>query len=481
MADRLPPECACFPVSGSGTPPPASSSSREIVRTGDARRRAANHVWTAPLWLLVYLTLVAGPMVAVLVDPGSRGVEFAWNVSMGLGLAGLSMMGVQFALTARIRLATAPFGADLVYVLHRYLALIGFGLVGLHFLILWLFYGEALGSLDPRVAAWELTVARIALVAFGLAVVTTEFRKTLRLEYGLWRYLHVAFAIIGLTAAVAHVIGVGRFSQLSAGTALWAGTTAFWVGLAIWLRLARPWRLRRRPYEVVEVREERGGAWTLALRPRGRPTIRDFAPGQFAWLSLSSSPWSLRDHPFSISSSPSRLPRIEMTIKPLGDFTGTIGDVPVGTTAWLEGPFGVFSTDRYPDAPGFVHVAGGIGITPVMSMLRTLAERGDRRPLWLFYANPDWNAVTFRDELEGLKDRLNLTVVHIIENPSPDYSGLTGLLDADILRRHLPAGRLAGLRYFLCGPVPLTEAAESALVAMGVPPSHVRTELFEFA
>ena len=460
---------------------PASTSPPPIPPTDEARRWTARHVWTGPLWLLVYLTLVAGPMLAVLLAPAPRGVEFGWNVSMALGLAGLSMMSIQFALTARIRAATAPFGADLVYVFHRYLALIGFSLVGLHFLILWLFYSDALGSLDPRVAAWELTVARIALVAFGLAVVTAEFRKTLRLEYGLWRYLHIGLAITGLIAAVAHVIGTGRFAQMSPGTALWAGTTAFWMGVVLWLRLARPWRLKRRPYKVVEVREERGGAWTLALMPEGEPTIRAFSPGQFAWLNLSASPWILQDHPFSISSSPAVLPRIEMTIKPLGDFTGTISETPVGQTAWLDGPFGVFSIDRYPDAPGFVYVAGGIGITPVMSMLRSLADQKDRRPLWLFYANPDWDSVTFREELVELESRLDLTVVHIVENPSPDYSGLTGRLDEAILRRRLPEGRPADFRYFLCGPVPLTDAAEAALVEMGVIPSHIRTELFELA
>jgi len=460
---------------------PLSTSSVPVPQTNDARRWTASHVWTGPIWLAVYLTLVAGPTVAVFLEPKPRGVEFAWNLSMALGLAGLSMMAIQFALTARIHKATAPFGADLVYVFHRYLALVGFGVLGLHFLILWLFYGDALGSLDPRDAAWELTVGRIALVAFGLAVVTAEFRKTLRLEYGLWRYLHVGLAITGLVAAVAHVLGTGRLAEMSPGMALWAAITVFWMGLVFWLRLARPWRLLRRPYKVVEVRRERGGAWTLALMPKGRPIVRDFSPGQFVWLNLSSSPWILQDHPFSISSPPTLLPRIELTIKPLGDFTATIEDVPIGQTAWLDGPFGVFSIDRYPDAPGFVFVAGGIGITPVMCMLRTLSDQNDLRPLWLFYANPDWDSVTFREELRELEARLDLTVIHIVEEPSPDFSGLTGRLEESILRQHLPEGRSSDFHCFLCGPVPFTETAEAGLVAMGLPPSHIRTELFELA
>ena len=450
-------------------------------RSSPARLSSARHTWTGPAWLLAYVVLIAAPMAAIFVARKPLGVEFWWNFSMALGLAGLSMMGIQIALTARVRKATAPFGADLVYAFHRYLALIGFGLVAGHFLILYGFYGQALGSLDPRIAAWELTAARIALVAFGLAVITAEFRKPLRLEYGAWRYLHVGLALIGLCAAIAHVVGAGRVSQTPLSLAVWAALATLWLGLVIWLRLVKPLGLRRRPYKVAAVREERGEAWTLVLEPDGWVGIKDFSPGQFAWLNLAASPFALRDHPFSISSSPALLPRIEMTIKASGDFTRTIGATPVGRTAWLDGPFGAFTPDRYPDAPGLVFVAGGIGITPIMSMLRTLAERGDARPLWLFYANPDWDAVAFREEIATLEARPCLTVVHILEQAPADFSGVTGLLDPEVLEDRLPAETRLGFHYFLCGPVPLTDIAEAGLTAMGVSPSQIRTELFELA
>lgn len=456
-----------------------SDLSTQSTSSSSARRWSSRHNWTGPVWLAVYVGLVVAPIVVVLVGRAPAGVDFWWNLAMALGLAGLSMMGIQFALTARIRQATAPFGADLVYVFHRYLALIGFALVGGHFLILYVGYGHALGSLDPRVAAWEMTAARVALVAFGLAVVTAEFRKILRIPYGLWRYLHVALALIGLFAAIAHVIGTGRLSQTPATLLLWMAMTAFWMGLIVWLRVVKPFGLKHRPYKVVALHEERGGAWTIALEPDGWAGMTDFSPGQFAWLNLSGSPMALEDHPFSISSSPTLLPRVEMTIKALGDFTATIPDIPIGKTAWIDGPFGAFTSDRYPDAEGLVFIAGGIGVTPIISMLRTLADREDRRPLWLFYANPDWEAVAFRDEIDALSTRLDLKVVHVIEEPPEDFAGEAGLLDRKILEANLPDQDRQGLHYFLCGPVPLTSAAEDALHDLGIPASHVRTELFE--
>ena len=58
-----------------------------------------------------------------------------------------------------------------------------------------------------------------------------------------------------------------------------------------------------------------------------------------------------------------------------------------------------------------VLIAGGIGVTPMMSMIRTLADRGDKRPVILLYASKDWESITFREDLETLKARLNLTIV----------------------------------------------------------------------
>lgn len=456
--------------------PPSRPRTSEV-----ARRWSARHHWTAPAWLAVYIALVAAPIVTILIGRPPAGVAFWWNLSMALGLAALSMMGIQFALTARIRQATAPFGADLVYVFHRYLALIGFALVGGHFFILYVGYGQALGSLDPRVAAWEMTVGRIAFVAFGLAVVTSEFRKTLRIPYGPWRYLHVGLALTGLLTAIAHVAGTGRLSQTPLALALWAALTVFWMGLILWLRLVKPFALRKRPYRVVSLHEEKGGAWTIALEPDGWTGLADFSPGQFAWLNLSGSPVALEDHPFSISSSPTRLPRIEMTIKALGDFSAAVSSTPIGQTAWIDGPFGAFTSDRYPDAEGLVFVAGGIGITPVISMLRTLADRHDTRPLSLFYANTDWDNVAFRDEIEHLKTRLALTVIHILEEAPEEFDGVTGRLDEEVLHEYLPVKERDRFHYFLCGPVPLTEAAERGLANLGVPAPQIRTELFEIA
>jgi len=191
------------------------------------------------------------------------------------------------------------------------------------------------------------------------------------------------------------------------------------------VRLLKPFLLLRKPYEVEQVVHERGNAWTLHIKPVGHAGMRSM-PGQFAWLTFGRSPFSETEHPFSISSHAAQTNPITFTIKELGDFTRTIKTLPVGQRIYLDGPFGNFSIDLYPDANSFVLIAGGIGIAPMMSMLRTAAERGDTRPLLLIYAVDTWEGATFREEIEELTHHLKLKVVYVLQDPPENWQGESG-------------------------------------------------------
>ena len=182
-----------------------------------------------------------------------------------------------------------------------------------------------------------------------------------------------------------------------------------------YVRLWKPVLTLRRPYRVTAVRLERGNAWTLALEPEGHPGLR-FQPGQFTWLSLWNGPFGMREHPFSFSSSAERQGQVAITIRELDDFTSTIKEGQPGQRAYLDGPYGAFSVDRH-RSPGYVLIASGVGITPMMSTLRTLADRGNDQPLLLIYANNTWEDIIFRDELDELPQRLDLTIVHVLRQP----------------------------------------------------------------
>jgi predicted ferric reductase len=151
-----------------------------------------------------------------------------------------------------------------------------------------------------------------------------------------------------------------------------------------------------------------------------------------------------------------------------------------GMRVYVDGPYGSFSVDRHEHAKGFVFIAGGIGITPLLSMLRTLADRGDQRKLVLLYANKNRETIAFYDELVELQTKLDLRVVHVLEAPPEGWQGERGFVNAEILNRHLPAERdKNAYETFICGPKPMMDAVETALVKAGVFMGDFHSERFD--
>ncbi len=435
---------------------------------------------SAAVWLAVYLLVVTAPIFALLPSAiAAAGSGTAWDFAMALGYAALAMFGVQFALTARFKRATAPFGIDIVYYFHRYLAIVALAIVLAHLAIVVAVSPALLNTVDPRIGPAHMSAGWIALVLFVVLVLSSLARRALGLEYDHWRVAHALLAVAAFALALAHLLGAGHYLDTAWKRALWIGYGAMWLGLIAYVRVLRPWRLKRAPWRVVEVRRERGRVWTAVLEPR-KPGRLHFSPGQFVWFTLRASPFAMREHPFSIASSAERAERIELSIKELGDFTATIKDAEPDETAWIDGPYGTFGIDHRPHAEGYVFIAGGIGVAPIMSMLRTLADRGDRRPLWLFYGNRVWDRVAFREELEQLAARLDLRLVHTLLEPESEWRGERGYVTRDVLARHLPAAMRDQYECFLCGPTPMTRAVEEALAVLGVPAERVHSEIFDW-
>ena len=428
------------------------------------------------LWIGAYLLAVLAPLFALLLADHPPARNFWVEFSAAIGYAGLGMMGLQFGLTARFRFVTQPWGEDVIYHFHRQLSLVAVALVLAHPAILFAVRPERMVTLNIITASWRSKYANLSAYALLLIVVTSLWRARLRIPYEVWHASHLLLAAAAILTGLLHVIGWSFYLQAPLKSALWTGLVLFWIALLLYARVVRPLLLLRRPYRVAAVQPERGDSVTLRLRPDGHGGMR-FAPGQFAWLSAAT-PLRITGHPFSFASSAAPGDgQVELTIRNLGDFTGRAGQIPVGRRVWLDGPYGAFTPGDA--ARLLVLIAGGIGITPMMSMLRTLADQGDRRPVTLLYGNQDWESVTFREALDDIQPRLNLTVVHILRNAPPGWTGERGVLTAAMLQRHVPAP-LAAHQYFICGPEPLMDAAEAMLAGLGVPLSNYHSERYSF-
>ena len=419
--------------------------------------------------------MLLGPAALMLVGDVPVGRGFWVDFGVVLGFIGLSMMILQFLLTARFWQVGKPFGVDVILRFHRRLGIIAFALVLGHVVIVIAANPSYLSFFDPRVNFPRAGALVTVLLALAALSVSSLWRRWFGLSYEWWRLLHAGLAALIVLIGTAHVMMVGHFTASWPKQAVWLTGAAGAFFLLFYIRLFQPWRSGRLPWRVVEVRPEASRTWTLVLEAVGHDGMR-FEAGQYAWLTLGPTPFGLQQHPFTIASSPTRAERLEFSIKELGDFTATIPRVAVGTTAFLEGPYGHFTLR--PEAPLTVFITGGIGITPAMSMLRDLRDRNSPHPCHLFYAAATLDKLAFRDELEDLARQLNLRVTFVLESPPPDWSGESGQIRADLVVRHLPAERLLEADYLICGPDPMIEAVQHALRALGVPRHHRRAERF---
>ncbi len=438
-----------------------------------------NPVAVAALWIVAYLLFCLFPLSVALLHPSPLGRSFWVEFSVALGFIGLAMMVLQFVMTARVNRIEASYGIDILIQFHRYSSMAAFAMVVVHPVILFIHDPETLQLLNFPQAPLRARLATIATLAFLVMVVTTIWRRPLKIPYEPWRLLHSVLAVVAVGLGFGHALLVGNYLSLFWQVVLWSGLVLAALWLIVYVRLVKPWLMTKRPYLVEEVVAQRGDVYTLALRPHGHDGFT-FEPGQFAWLTLGVHPVHMREHPFSMSSCGDQSDRIEFGIKALGDFTRRIKDVEPGTKAYLDGPYGVFTTERYWESAGFVLIAGGIGITPMYSILKTAIAREDDRPFLLLYSAKSWDDFTYREELDEMKDKLDLTIIYIPREGHDDWEGETGYVDKDLLDRYIPLHR-GSRQYFICAAPVMMDAVEAALFDLDVPVTNVHMEHFNLA
>jgi predicted ferric reductase len=369
-----------------------------------------------------------------------------------------------------------------VLQVHRQMTVVITVCVLFHPAVLMVWDTRFLGLLNIFTAPLRAKFAVISVLLLLVLIVTSTWRHKLRLSYQTWQVLHSVLATLIVVTALAHVLLIGYYVGQPWERALWIAYSAAFVGIGVWVRAVRPALRWRQRWQVVQVREQPGGH-TIALELRDPnsygPKGFQFRPGQFAWINAGRSPFSIEYHPFSISSSAERPGRVEFTIKTEKGFTTKVHDFAPGQDVYLDGPWGHFSMDRH-EGPGFVFLGGGVGITPLLSMLATMADREDERPCWAIVGNRYENQMIGRDELDELTRRMKLTVVQVLSAPGDSWTGHRGRVDAALLDQVLPKSRNR-LQYFLCGSEALMDGIEAALRQLGIPDDRVHSERFAMA
>lgn len=424
-------------------------------------------------WLAIYLTAIVGPFVLIGLSHPGPARTFTHELGSSLGIVVLVLLAMQLVLPARLRLF-APLGADVAVRLHRRLATVVLTLTAAHVLVIILADPARLALLRFVDAPLRAQAAISSVVVMLLLVVTSMARRRVRLSYTAWRGIHLGLGGLALALALVHTIGVNRY--LTSGPAVIALAALIVVPFAS-LAVLRVTRLRPatvRPYTVARVVAEGGGVTSLQLEAEGHPG-QTFSPGQFAWIRLTDQRSSLAEHPFSYASSARRPKQPAFAIRAQRGFTAQVPSLPVGTRVLVDGPHGPFKFDQR--APGLLLVAGGIGITPAMSILRTAWDDHLTGRFLLLYAGKTLDALTFMDQFEVMGLRLDLQVVPILSDPVPDWTGERGRLRAEVVDRYLPAD-VRRWQFAVCGPPGLVDSTYTALSSLAIPPEHIHAERF---
>mgnify|MGYP001291984131 CR=1 FL=1 len=446
----------------------------------------------AALLLSAYVVLVALPVALgwARVGPARPWMD---ELASALAMAGFAALLLEFLLSGRFRAISGGIGIDRTMRWHQAFARVLTVALLVHPILYdygaYRFAGPVpageLAPGDPARAAvlglggWSAATGWVAwlmlLCLTGLAI----FRRATPYTYEGWRVMHGLTAAVVALAGLHHALEAGRYSADAPLAAYWGVLTAVALFTLAEVYILRPRRLARRPWRIAAVTPAAERSWEVTLTPDGHDGL-DFRPGQFAWVRLACSPRSVREHPFSIASAPGEPGgRLRFLIKEAGDFTDTVGTLPVGAPAYVDGPHGVLVTEGRA-APGIAMLAGGIGLAPMISMLRAARAGRETRPMLLLYGNRHVGQILARDELEDLARDLPLEVVHVLSEPPPGWTGATGMLSRDLVRDRCAEAARAGWIFVLCGPPPMLKEARAGLAALGVPAARILEERFVY-
>jgi predicted ferric reductase len=431
-------------------------------------------------WMGVFILMMFLPLVLLMIFPRPAGREFLRELSIGIGFLAMSLLGLQTIPTSRLQFITKYFPMEVLYTVHHKLSIFAFILALMHPVLLFINNPQTLRLLNFVTAPWRARAAVLSVLMMLVLVITSIWREAMKLKYDVWRWIHDALAFLAIGLGLFHMFKVNYYMSLTYQRVIWLLLTGIWVAVILYIRVLRPIILLKRPYVVDHIKEEYGQSWSLYLRPEGHAGF-EYQAGQFAWIS-NESPFIFRENPFSFSSSGARDDNlIGFTIKELGDFTSTIKDFKPGDTVYVDGPYGTFNLDEHYDSR-LVLIAGGIGSAPVLSILRTMRDRGREEKVVFFYGNPTWDMIIYRDELEELEKEAFLEVVHVLEHPPENWEGESGFITGEILAKYLPDDyKQWEYIFFLCGPMPMIQAVEGALKNLDVESTRIFSEKYEMA
>lgn len=455
--------------------------------------RGAGHRRTlrGPLLVGVFYAVTFILMAPLVLERFGGGSGSISALAVGAGLLGITGFALNIILGARLPLAPRLLGGlEALYALHR-----GNGRIAYLFVLAHVCLIVTARGLDSSEAAWRLftfgagfpvAVGLLAFVGMTAAIAATLYA----------RLTHETFVYVQRSFGLLFVLGAMHAFMIDGITGLSRPLTVYLASLALVAMAAFAYRslfadllVRRFDYLVSRIKELDPFVVEIEMEPLGRRLVA--LPGQFVFVTFYSDsfnarfhpvsvsaegdsavivlrPGDARDqfHPFSLTSTPGD-PHLSLVIKAVGDFTTALHTLEPGARARVEGPYGEFSFLKMRSRRQ-IWIAGGIGITPFLSMARSLGEHD--LEVTLFWGVNDRSQAYFSAELGGLAERLGFTFFLVPEDEA-------GFISASMVEEHV---EMEGVEILIVGPPPMESALRDQFLRAGIPSQRIHSERFAF-
>ncbi len=444
----------------------------------EARISQVRHRTTAPvvaarwaLWAFVVVNLV---IVEVLFLTAGTGKNEVLTVAKFFGLHAAVVMLFQLLLVARLPWLDRRIGMDRLTVWHRWVGFTLLWTILTHAVLVVLGYATlddaSMGKTFLALAGVPASLLGMcaALIVVVVGSVSTRYVRR-RLRYETWHGVHLALYLALGLAFVHQLLETTTFNSSVPAKLYWWALWLFAFGSLITGRIVMPlWRNAYHRFEVAAVVPESDDVVSVHVTGRHLDKLPARA-GQFCiWRFPGHNHWWLAN-PFSLSAAPDGR-TLRLTAKAVGSTSAGLRHVPVGSRAFVEGPYGAF-TSLHRTRPGALLIAGGVGITPV----RALLEEESAGDVVVLYRVRSENDAVLADEVRTLiADRggqLHLLTGRTGERPPP--------FEPDNLRALVPD--IAERDVYVCGPPAMTSAVLKALRGLQVPARQVHSERFGLA
>ncbi|MDP1695549.1 MAG: ferric reductase-like transmembrane domain-containing protein [archaeon] len=410
---------------------------------------------------IIFANIIFNPFVSQSISTNL----LLYSVGKLAGLIGFLFLSVLIISGDTARFFDKFIGIDKIIKFQRKFALITAIFVIAHPLFFMLSSGNYLNYLIPNFIVLPLALGIISLYVFIIIMICSVLYK--KISYQIWQYIHILTYIL-FFFSLYHALNVGSDTENIFVKRIF---DILLIGIITGGIYRAYYKIKHKKFKyfVKEIKWETSDVFTLKLKPSSK---LHFKPGQFCFLRINKNKLYAR-HPFTISSSPNE-DTLDFTIKITGKFTKIASQLKEGEEVIIDGPFGIFTIkDGKKD---LVFIAGGVGITPFISMIKNQLHFKKQQKITLLYGAKTEKDLIFKKELDKIKENwLKKKFILSKEEKHPE-DWEKGYITRELIEKN--ADNLKNSIFYICGPELMKNGVVKTLKDMGIKEHNIIIESF---